>query len=340
MHYLYTLTSSIKDTYYEQFLMSAASLKLKMPGADIILLCDSKTKETLTGKRSEYEKLVSKTIAAEVPDITSQVEVSRWLKTSMRRFVQGDFLFIDCDTIIADDLSSIENMGIDFGACLDKHCVISNHEKGEYIIGNDKKLGFSSYLSNKHFNSGVIFCTDTSDTKKIFNRWHELWLFSKSKNIVRDQPSLNMAIHENGSFITELNGTWNCQITHNGLPYLSNSKIIHYFASDRIFHTLPFVFTSNEIFAEIKNTGVIPDEVLEMLKTPKSAFLPESRIITGKNMLHLINSDIFESAVILQKRLPRFFNFINRLCSIVKKITKSIMVKKAKNKNGETKFYN
>jgi lipopolysaccharide biosynthesis glycosyltransferase len=226
MQYLYTLTSADKDTYYEQFLLSITSLKLLMPSSNIILLCDSKTKKTLIGKRTEYEKLVSDVIIADVPEMP-QVEVSRWVKTSMRRLVSGDFLFIDCDTIITDDLSSITKLGIKFGACLDKHSLIDKHGKKGNIVEIDKRLGFTSYLSGKHFNSGVIFCADTPETRKIFDRWHELWLFGRSKNIQRDQPSFNMAVYENLSFFTELDGTWNCQIAFNGLPYLANSKIIH-----------------------------------------------------------------------------------------------------------------
>jgi len=340
MQYLYVLTSSPNDSYYEQFLLSVTSLRDKMPSAEIILLCDSKTKETLTGKRCEYEKLVSKTITIEPPAFMSQIEISRWLKTSMRRHVQGDFLFIDCDTIITEDLSSIKNINAVLGFCLDKHCYISNHEKCDYIIQNDKHLGYSSYLSNKHFNSGVIFCADTPETHKIMDRWHELWLFSKSRNILRDQPSLNMAIHEYSSSFVELDGAWNCQIAYNGLPYLTNSKIIHYFASDSAFQISPFILASDDIFRKIKATGIIPDEVYDLLKNPKAAFTPESRILAGKDMLRVVNSEFFEFIFLVQKKIPWLFNFFNSHFSIYKKIVKFFLIIINRKKDGGIKFYN
>ena len=170
MQYLYVLTSSDKDSYYEQFLMSVTSLIHFMPNAQTVLLCDSMTKETLTGKRSGYEKYISNVITAETPADMTQVEVSRWLKTSMRRLINGDFLFIDCDTIVTDDLSSITEKGIIFGACLDKHSLIDRHEKKGNIIEIDKRLGFTSCLSGKHFNSGVIVCADTPEIRKLFDR--------------------------------------------------------------------------------------------------------------------------------------------------------------------------
>jgi len=340
MQYLYSLTSNPSDFYYEQFLLSITSLKHLMPNAAVVLLCDSKTKETLAGKRGEYEKIVSKIITVDAPGDMNQIEVSRWVRTSMRRLVSGDFLFLDGDTIVTDDISSIAATNIKFGACLDKHSLIDRHSKKKNIIAMDKKLDFNSHLSNRHYNGGVLFCADAPETHKIFDRWHELWLFSRSKNIVRDQPALNMAIYENASHFTELDGTWNCQIAYNGLPYLANSKIIHYFATDMVFNTSPFIFASEEIFKQIKSSGIIPDETLELLKNPRAAFAPESQIIAGSEMLHVLNSDLFQSVFLLRKKAPGLFNVLNRLASAFKKIVKSFIVRKSRKKDGGIKLYN
>ena len=335
MKYLYTLTSTSKDNYYEQFLLSLTSLKLLMPDAYVILLCDTITKDTLTGNRCEYKKMISEVITAEAPSSYSQIEVSRWIKTSIRRLIKGDFLFIDCDTVISGDLSSIYDKKIVFGACLDKHLTLELHEKNNYIINNDKKLAFSSYKSNMHYNSGVIYCSDIPETYKLFDRWHELWQFSKKKKILRDQPAFNMAIYENSSIFTELDGTWNCQIAYNGLPYLSNSKIIHYFATDTAFNESPFLLASENIFKIIKEKGNIPDNVLELLNDPKSAFVAKSQIIAGNALLYVINSDLFKFDVLLRKKIPFFFNILNIICSFFKKIAKIFLIR-----SGKTNIYN
>ena len=338
MQYLYTLTSTVNDLYYEQFLLSAASLKQQMPNANITLLCDSDTKKTLVGKRSEYEKLVWKTIATDTPEDLSQIEVSRWVRTSMRRLVQGEFLFLDGDTIVTDDLSSITEMNINFGACLDKHSLINNHFKKNDIIKRDKKLKFDSHLSGRHFNGGVLFCADTPDVHKIFDRWHELWLFGRSKNILRDQPSLNAAIHENLPFFTELDGTWNCQVAFNGLPFLERAKIIHYFISDTFLTASPYIFSSENLLRQIKEAGTITNDALELLKKPKSAFFAETQILSGSEMLSVINSDLFQSIIFLRKKLPSVFKLFNFFCSLLKKIVKNIIIKSSKKKG--TSIYN
>jgi hypothetical protein len=340
MQYLYVLVSTPNDIYYEQFLLSVTSLRLLMPDAEVVLLCDTKTKETLTGKRTAYQALVSRTITADAPNTMPQVEVSRWVKTSIRRLVPGDFLFIDCDTIVTGYLSEITKLGIQFGACLDKHSLINRHGKANAIIENDKKLGFTSYTSNRHFNGGIIYCTDTPENHAIFDRWHELWLYSNSKKVVRDQPAFNMAIHEIAPFITELDGTWNCQIAFNGLPFLTDAKIIHYFASDLVLHTSPFILAANKIFKKIKETGVISDDIMELLKNPKAAFESESRIIAGDDVLNVINSSPFEVLLWIQQKQPGIFRIISRFSSIGKKIAKFFIVRTSRKKDGGIKFYN
>ena len=340
MKYLYTLTSTQNDNYYEQFLLSVISLKQFTTNAEIVLLCDSQTKKTLSGKRSEYEKYVSEIITADAPASFSQIEVSRWIKTSMRRLVTGDFLFIDCDTIITDDLSSITELEIIFAACLDKHALIDRHHKKNMLIEDDKRLGFCSYKSNYHINSGVIYCKDNEDTRKLFCRWHELWLYSKSKNILRDQPSFNMAIYENPSLFTELSGIWNCQISYNSLPYLAEAKIIHYFASNMYLNQTPFLLADETILNQIKLTGQIPNNALELLKKPRSAFTPDSQIIAGSDMLHVLNSNLFQFIIFLKKKIPSLFNFFDKLFYLFKKPAKNIVKKYNNKKEGKFKLYN
>ena len=325
MQYLYILVSSSSDIYYEQFLLSVTSLRMVMPDAEVVLLCDTKTKAFLTGNRAGYEPLVNKIITAEAPDGMNQIEVSRWVKTSMRRLVTGDFLFIDSDTIITEDISSIAGMGIEFGACLDKHSLLDTHSNRDRIIERDKKLGFTSYLGNRHINSGIIFCADTPETHRIFDRWHELWLFSNSKNIAIDQAAFNMAIHENSSSFTELDGIWNCQIAFNGLPYLSKAKIIHYFASYTFLYDSPFLLGSETILERIKNTGSIDDAIAVMLKDPRAAFEGKSRIIGGNETLDVINSHLFDILLFSRKKWPRCFRrfnlFVSRVINFIKFIS-------------------
>ena len=312
MKYVYVLTSSNKDFYYEQFLISVFSLRLRSPESHITVLVDAKTKEGLTDKRSEYEKYVSETVVIATPPELSQKEVSRWIKTSIKSRVSGDFLFIDCDTVIAEPLVCDFPAEINIGAVLDTHVELSKHHLAPYFKTRGKKLGFTSFFNfGLYFNSGVIFCRDAPETERFFSLWHSLWLSGREKGVYQDQGALNQANSELNGAITELDGTWNCQITHNGLPYLSDAKIIHSFASSLKLFNCPFLPASTSALSYVKETGKISDELTRFLKNPKAAFEAESRIICGETELDVINSKLFSLLMFIRKKTPGLFKAVN-----------------------------
>ncbi|GHV81051.1 hypothetical protein AGMMS49944_28420 [Spirochaetia bacterium] len=318
MKYVYVLVSSVQDTYYEQFLLSVTSLRLKNPDAYITVLCDSKTKQNLQDKRNGYENIVSDIKIVPAPDNLSQKEVSRYIKTSMRRYVDGDFLFIDCDTIITDTISDIISVPMDIGAVLDKHRTIDFHSMGSYIIENDERLGFKSSTTNKHYNSGIIFCKDTAKAHSFFDTWHELWIHSNRKGITVDQPSFNEAIFRNRDIFIELNGIWNCQIAFNGIPYLSDAKVIHYYASSLITQIPPYSLASEDNLDFIKKTGTVSSAMLKQLQKPKGAFVADSRIIAGDAALDVVNSNFFAKLLWLRRKHPVIFEKLNKLILNIK----------------------
>ncbi|MDR0876865.1 MAG: hypothetical protein LBN21_02345 [Treponema sp.] len=318
MKYLYVLVSSVQDTYYEQFFLSVTSLRLKNPDAHITVLCDSKTRQNLQGKRKGYENLISEVKIVPVPDNLSQQEVSRHIKTSMRRYVDGDFLFIDCDTIITDDISDVFSAQTDIGAVLDKHRTIDCHPMESYIISNDERLGFGSSKSNRHYNSGIILCKDTVKTHDFFDKWHEAWIYSNKKGVTVDQPSFNEAIFHYTDIFLELDGAWNCQIAFSGLPFLSEAKVIHYYASSLITQVPPYSLASQDNLDSIKETGVVSSNIIEQLQKPKSAFAADSRIIAGEASLDVVNSNFFAKLLWLRRKHPGIFNRLNRLISCIK----------------------
>ena len=311
MKYVYVLTSSRNDLYYEQFFLSVTSLRLHNPEAVIVALIDSKTKKGLTGKRSGYEKVVSETVTITAPQELLQKEVSRWIKTSMKKYIEGDFLYIDCDTVIADKLDLDFPEGITIGAILDTHVSLSKHHKARHFELEDIALKFDSFKTGIRYNGGVIFCRDTPEATDFFLRWHSLWLFSNKNGNSQDMPSLNQANREFGGIITELDGKWNCHITYNGLPFLFGAKIIHYIATAFDFIDCPFLPASRGVLLSVKETGAILPETLELLKNPKSAFEHDSRIISDVAEIDVVNSKIFLMLLILRKKNPRLFHSLD-----------------------------
>ena len=319
MKYVYVLTSSLNDTYYEQFLLSVTSLRMYNPSACIVALIDSKTKQNLVDNRVAYEKVVSEIQVISPPAEFSQKEASRWIKTSIHHYVTGDFLFIDCDTIITEKLLVNFQPEVKVGAVLDTHVTLDKHHLKDNFQKEDTKAGFSSSIkSNVRYNGGLVFCKDDAQARNFFEKWHTLWLNGRNRGCSQDMPSLNQANYELNSLITELPGEWNCQISHNGLPYFHNAKIIHYYATSLITQISPFTLASDLLFKEIKETGTIPGSALELLKHPQSAFEPHSRIIAGSEELYVVNSNLFAKLLWLRKKSRSFFNFLNKISSLIK----------------------
>jgi len=314
MKYVYVLTSSERDYYYEQFFLSLASMRLYNPDAEVVVLIDEKTKQGLAGRRSGYEKLVSEIKIISVPVEYPQKEASRWIKTSIPNYVSGKFVFIDCDTIISKTLENDFPAGIKIGAVLDTHSTLDTHHKREYFQEEDKSIGFvSSLKTNVRYNGGLIYCYSDSAAIDFYEKWHSLWIEGLKKGCSQDMPSLNQANYEKANIITEINGEWNCQISHNGLNYLHDAKIIHYYATSLLNLASPYKLASAEVLASIKETGEISAEITELLHNPLAAFEHNTRIVSGKYILDVFDSPMFKLLVWLRDCHNSFYKTLNNI---------------------------
>jgi hypothetical protein len=320
MCYVYVLSSSLSDYYYEQFFLSLVSLRLYNPNAKIVLIVDKKTKYGLIGIRSGYEKFISEIKTVDCPDELSKKEISRWLKTSIPNYVSGDFLFIDCDTIITDKIECSTLNNIKIGAVLDTHVSLSNHHLRNTFLEDGKRLGFlSAFEHDFYYNGGLIAYKECEESYNFFTRWHLLWLQSKETGNSQDMPSLNQANCDCNNIISELDGSWNCQISHNGIPYLCQAKIIHYYATSLISFVPSFIFASDSVLQSIKKTGAISVDIMNLLNNPKAAFFEFSRVISDKNILDILDSNYFSKLLWLKKNHPVIFSRLNDIISKIKK---------------------
>jgi hypothetical protein len=324
--YLYVLVSDEADYYLEQALLSITSLKMRMPNAFVSLLIDDKTESTLTGKRRNLIDLIDELKVIEIDRKFNKKARSRWLKTSMRNHIEGDFLYIDCDTIIADDLADIVNLDVNIGAVLDWHRYLdSNPPYKTWIQKRDRKVGFvSSFQSNTHFNSGIIFCKDVPIVHDFFNEWHRLWLLCAEKGFTEDQISFNQADFSFDSIIREFDGIWNCQIYYDGaIIYLSDSKIIHCQNSgfnEKI--ERPYLFANTLLFQSIKENG-ITEQIKEKLQNPRVSFTVCTRLIIANKFIDSLTFVLFNK--MFNIGLLGFFEFILIQIIRVKKLFHKII---------------
>ena len=102
MNIAYILISTPNDTFYEQTAISVMTLRKVMPDANVYILVDKDTKSTFKDKRTILEKYSVNIITVDVPTKFNNRDRSRFIKTSMNKYLPDNFIFIDSDTVICD----------------------------------------------------------------------------------------------------------------------------------------------------------------------------------------------------------------------------------------------
>ncbi|BDC93283.1 glycosyltransferase [Treponema bryantii] len=329
MKFVYVLTSTPKDLYYEQCLMSVWSLRQKMPNADIIVLVDDKTASsfTLEYKRTELKSVASLIKTIDFDNSVTNIERSRLIKTSIPDYVEGSFLYIDCDTIICDDLSSIKNESFETAGVLDGHCMLEDHIHKNYFLKRDKKLGFKgTQQSECNINGGIILAKEGEQTKQLFKTWNEVWKYSAyKKHDFHDQSALNEANYRTGLKMGHLNGIWNCQPSHGGLAYLKDAKIIHYYSSEFSGKNyIPYYkLADKNLQNRIKESGAIPEDIQKMILEPKFQF-NNVHLINDKRIVSIMQSPLTFTLADIKEKLPGLFTFMEVQASFLRTLGKKL----------------
>lgn len=306
MKILYVLVCDNSNYFYEQAHVSILSLKHHNPDAFISLLLDKQTLSGLTQKQqNDLFGLVNEYKAIELNNKTSSMLRSRHLKTTMRHHIEGDFLYVDVDTIWADSINSDEFTDSIMGVP-DGHCKVKDHLLKNFITTNHKTLKFTPDFPY-HINSGVLFMKDTPQMHAFSQKWHELWKQSCEHNVFIDQPALNQTNYLMGNIISLLPGAYNAQISRNWFYYI-NAKIIHYYTgSIKAYNIIepPFLFQKTSFWKKVKVNGISSD-ILKMIKSSQEAFdsFDSFNFLCGKEdfMLRSTNSYGFLTALYTSKK--------------------------------------
>lgn len=335
MTYVYVLTSTTKDLYYEQCLMSVTSLRLYMPEAKVTVLTDNKTFQTFTqeNKRTELSR-IAHIVSIEFDEKASNIERSRLIKTDISSYIDDDFLFIDCDTIICRDLSEIEDTRsypMMIGGVLDGHVTIDEHIHKKYFLKRDKKLGFKGDAATRiNINSGVLLVRKCQETKEFFAQWKKLWEYSfYEKKDHHDQAAFNEASYRMNMIVKELPGKWNCQPSHGGLAFLKDAEIIHYYSSEFSGKNyLPYYkLADKNLQLTIKNTGVISEEISALIKEPLFQF-NKVHLVNDSRIAGIMQSPLTFTLADIKNKLPWLFNFMEGTVSALRSFAKKLKGKK------------
>ena len=279
---VYVLVSTPSDIYLEQALLSIYTLRQHTADVKVTIVTDDVTERTLLGKRATIRQMIDDLVVVKREDSLSAKECASSIKTTLRKRISGDYLFIDTDTIIVDDLSEIDRCEYAVAAVPDAHVHYKNHFAYKGCDTLFKKLG-ANYGLDYYYNSGVMFVKDTKTSYLLYEDWNKS--YSEKRNLcIYYQPHLAIA-NSQSCTIKNLEHKWNCQIQF-GIKYLAGAKIIHYFASNFIHgkQDHPYKLMSKEVFMQIKETGDIPDIVKQLVSKPEHLWEGKSEIVGGQDV--------------------------------------------------------
>ncbi len=321
---LYVLVSNKEDIFWEQTYISMYSLRKHNPKVKVSLLTDDVTDASLIGVRSRILDLVDERVVVNLEKNLSNKYKSRVLKTDMRNYVDGNFLYIDSDTIILDDLSDIDNVDYDLAAVYEFNKSIKENPGKKSALEPIERIGGKFYEDEEYYNSGVVYVKDKLETRDFFKSWYETWLKGTRLNVFFDQPALGIVNHKFGNIISQLSGDWNCQGRY-GSRFYRTAKIFHYLYDASYNHPL----MDKKNFKEVKETGIISEDLEHIINNPFVYLSPVNEVITGEDVL-LIHSRFYSLLRLLQAKYTKLFYGIDRINEKLYKIYLNTVKKKRK----------
>lgn len=327
---LYVLVSSKDDIYLEQAYVSMYSAKFYMPDCHIVLLTDNISNETFTSLRKNELKYIDELIVIPMNQKLTAQQRSRQLKTSARNLVKGDFLFIDCDTIIVKPLDEIDECKNILTACRDSHSDFSKNPYRKMCLNHGHLLGWPIETETTYFNSGVLFVKDTFETKEFYTRWNKNLNAGYKKKIYMDQPSFAKTNYDMNHIVSSLPDVWNCQLKH-GVRYLKDAKIIHYLCTNpsQTSNKQFFLLNEKSVFQSVKESAEIPESIKAVIRDPFVGISEVSHCFAGEDIYFFTTSTYkYIRNFFSKKFFPimdfkyRILNYIkNHLIFIIKKLS-------------------
>lgn len=320
---IYVLTSSKRDYYYEQMMISIESVKYRMPNQKIVVLTDKNTYLSFIGTRKKIFEYAD-VIQVNVPEEYSQKQASRYIKTSLRKYIEGNILFIDSDTVICDDFSTFDcNESI--AMVLDMHIPFGERKaadkEGFGSINHKLNLcGISLENCTKYYNSGVMWIKDDAIASDFFAKWHENWKETLKNGVVEDQISLNYTNMLSNGVIAELSGEWNCQTTIRirGLKYMHCAHIIHYY--NIIKDNSVYALCDEELIRSYNNDE--NQKLIDIIHNPKFRFREGIIVPAYMDGVVLMNSRQLRLLRIIYEKVNWLYKANERILEIASKLKK------------------
>lgn len=226
----YALVSPRKSRYAVMACLSILALRRLYRSARITLLVDPATPPTLAAHYPELPGIVDDVIT--IPDATMDHLPTRsfYLKMRSRDVLQGDFAYLDSDTLPVRPFAEVFERDWDIALVQDRnhHCPITPCYP-HWEIERLRKTGWDNPIP-KYFNAGIVFLRDNAAARRVVADWQARWRVLYGLGDGWDQLPLNCAIHTCAVNVLELPPAYNAMVLTHPV-HARRAKIYHYYAS-------------------------------------------------------------------------------------------------------------
>jgi|GEM_PF-3310533 len=266
----YVLCTETSDGFHV-LAASAALTRTTVPNCTMVCVIDRKTHKLAKSAGIRLRAWMDKVVVVKTPHRTPLFK-SRYLKTTLRSHLTGDFLYLDIDAVIVDPqvltrldcdcLAASQNRDhVDRVGCFPEHI-------GRRIY---QPMGWN-YPFLPYANAGVMFCRDNPQCHAIYSRWHELWneQVTKLKSHL-DQAAFNRALWESPGALKLMPPEFNPPVDV-GPEFETGAWIYHYYIS--CYSGIPKAESLLGITSDlIRRRGKVDPGLLRWMLDQKKAFL-------------------------------------------------------------------
>jgi hypothetical protein len=226
MRVAYSLTADADTLHFvEMTRLSALSVSLRVPGAEIVVYVDVETEARL---RHRLDAVFDGLAAVRVIDTGggSAAYRNRFIRTSLRNLLDGPFLYLDGDTLVRTDIrDAFANDG-------DIALVINHNDPDMTTPANEaalmRRCGWAE-PEGPYYNAGVQFWSDTATARKAGARYHAAWReLTARTGLANDQQAFNHAVAAEGLAVRLLPSAYNAQLDCRMGPAFE-ARVWHFF---------------------------------------------------------------------------------------------------------------
>jgi hypothetical protein len=226
----YALTSDGQDEYALMTAVSAALVRDVHPDVRILVLVDEETAVALDERPSPLSRFVDDVIRVET-GLDPPGARNRFVKTSIRSYVDGPFLYLDADTLALRPFADLFATAADIGVVFNRDRASPAVYFPDWVSTIYEELGWVRPLE-RYFNAGVVFYGDTEANQRFAREYHEKWrLFHEPTVDFHDQPAFNSAIESSGIRVRSLPISYNAMVEI-APCFVRGARILHYFVKD------------------------------------------------------------------------------------------------------------